>query len=154
MMGHQIEPSRSGRSRWFSHTRLPPLCPGQFAFARDALMLFARTLDAIFELMVIVGKELGLGHVVEPAGHIAIDRREQHGVADLDVWHSKELSFAVGCRDLLHGQVIGDVLAVACLSKGRTMILTMNINPDGSLSGKWSRRTDRGTQGTETWTKT
>jgi hypothetical protein len=45
------------------------------------------------------------------------------------------------------GQVIGDVLAVACLSKGRTMILTMNINPDGSLSGKWSRRTDRGTQG-------
>jgi hypothetical protein len=52
------------------------------------------------------------------------------------------------------GQVIGDVLAVACLSKGRTMILTMNINPDGSLSGKWSRRTDRGTQGTETWTKT
>jgi hypothetical protein len=52
------------------------------------------------------------------------------------------------------GQVIGDVLAVACLSKGRTMILTMNINPDGSLSGRWSRRTDRGTQGTETWTKT
>jgi hypothetical protein len=51
------------------------------------------------------------------------------------------------------GQVIGDVLAVACLSKGRTVILTMNINPDGSLSGKWSRRTDRGTHGTETWTK-
>jgi hypothetical protein len=51
------------------------------------------------------------------------------------------------------GQVIGDVLAVACLSKGRTVILTMNINPDGSLSDKWSRRTDRGSQGTETWTK-
>ena len=64
-------------------------------------MLFGRTLDAIFELMAIVGKELG--HVVEPAGHIAIDRREQHGVADLEfVRHSKELSFAVGCRDLLH----------------------------------------------------
>ena len=47
------------------------------------------------------------------------------------------------------GQVIGDVLAVACLTKGRTVILTMKINPDGSLSGKWSRRTDRGTQGTE-----
>ena len=52
------------------------------------------------------------------------------------------------------GQVIGDVLAVACLSKGRTVILTMTINPDGSFSGKWSRRTDRGSQGTETWTKT
>ena len=31
------------------------------------------------------------------------------------------------------GQVIGDVLAVACLNKGRTVILTMTINPDGSL---------------------
>ena len=31
------------------------------------------------------------------------------------------------------GQVVGDVLAVACLSKGRTVILTMPIRPDGSL---------------------
>jgi hypothetical protein len=52
------------------------------------------------------------------------------------------------------GQVIGNVLAVACLIKGRTVILTMGISPDGSLSGKWSRRTDRGWQGTETWTRT
>ena len=52
------------------------------------------------------------------------------------------------------GQVIGNVLAVACLTKGRTAILAMNINPDGSLSGKWSRRTDRGYKGTETWKKT
>jgi hypothetical protein len=51
------------------------------------------------------------------------------------------------------GQVIGHVLAVACLTKGRTAILIMNINPDGSLSGKWSRRTDRGYKGTETWKK-
>jgi hypothetical protein len=52
------------------------------------------------------------------------------------------------------GQVIGNVLAVACLSKGRTVILTMTINPDGSLTGHWSRRTDRGNKGTETWRKT
>jgi hypothetical protein len=51
------------------------------------------------------------------------------------------------------GQVFGNVLAVACLTKGRTAILIMNINPDGSLSGKWSRRTDRGYKGTETWKK-
>jgi hypothetical protein len=51
------------------------------------------------------------------------------------------------------GQVIGNVLAVSCLTKGRTAILLMNINPDGSLSGKWSRRTDRGYKGTETWKK-
>jgi len=30
----------------------------------------------------------------------------------------------------------------------------MNVNPDGSLSGKWSRRMDRGYKGTETWKKT
>ena len=52
------------------------------------------------------------------------------------------------------GRVIGNFLAVACLIKGRTVILTMAINPDGSLSGKWSRRTDRGWQGTEAWART
>jgi hypothetical protein len=51
------------------------------------------------------------------------------------------------------GQVIGNVLAIACLTKGRTAILLMTINADGSLSGKWSRRTDRGNKGTETWKK-
>ena len=51
------------------------------------------------------------------------------------------------------GQVIGNVLAIACLTKGRTAILLMTINPDGSLSGKWSRRTDRGNKGTEAWKK-
>ena len=52
------------------------------------------------------------------------------------------------------GQVIGNVLAVASLSKGRTVILMMNVNPDGSLSGNWLRRTDRGYRGSETWRKT
>ena len=39
------------------------------------------------------------------------------------------------------GQVIGNFLAVACLIKGRTVILTMAINPDGSLpaSGRAAR---------------
>ena len=59
------------------------LFPGQFAFSRDALMLFARTLDAIFELMAIMGKELG--NFVDPAGHIAADRRpEEHVVTELE----------------------------------------------------------------------
>jgi hypothetical protein len=49
------------------------------------------------------------------------------------------------------GQVIGNVLAVASSTRGRTVILMMNINPDGSLSGKSSRRTDRGSKGTEAW---
>jgi hypothetical protein len=49
------------------------------------------------------------------------------------------------------GQITNDVLAVACWAAGRTVILLMNVNPDGSLSGKWWRRTDRGSEGTETW---
>jgi hypothetical protein len=49
------------------------------------------------------------------------------------------------------GQVIGNVLAVASVARGRTTILVMNINPDGSLSGKALRRTDRGSKGTEVW---
>jgi hypothetical protein len=51
------------------------------------------------------------------------------------------------------GQVIGNVLAVSFLTKGRTAILIMTINPDGSPSGTWSRRTDRGHKGTEIWKK-
>ena len=45
------------------------LCLRQFAFPHDALMLFACTLDAIFELAPIV-REL-LGHGVGSARHIA-----------------------------------------------------------------------------------
>jgi hypothetical protein len=51
------------------------------------------------------------------------------------------------------GQLFDNVLAVAYSIKGRNVIALMTINPDGSLSGKWSRRTDRGFKGTETWTK-
>lgn len=51
------------------------------------------------------------------------------------------------------GQVIGNVLAVASVARGRTTILIMTINPDGSLSGRSLRRTDRGSKGTEIWTR-
>ncbi len=51
------------------------------------------------------------------------------------------------------GQMIGDVLAVSSSAKGRILIMVMTVNPDGTLSGKWWRRTDRGSKGTETWKK-
>jgi len=59
-----------------------------------------------------------------------------------------ELGHVVGV-----GQLVGNALAVAYWFKGRTVISLMNINADGSLSGRWLRRTDRGSKGTETWTK-
>ena len=51
------------------------------------------------------------------------------------------------------GHVVGNVLAVAFSGAGRAAILVLNINPDGSLSGKWWRRTDPGSKGTESWKK-
>ena len=51
------------------------------------------------------------------------------------------------------GQLIGNVLAVSYSVKGRSAILIMNVDREGSLSGRWSRRTDRGYKGTEEWTK-
>jgi len=51
------------------------------------------------------------------------------------------------------GQVVGDKLVVASSAEGRTIIGIMDIKPDGSLAGKYWRRTDAGTGGTEVWKK-
>ncbi len=51
------------------------------------------------------------------------------------------------------GQIIGNTLAVASFSRGRMVLLIMIVNPDGSLTGKLLRRTDRGQRGTEVWTR-
>jgi hypothetical protein len=51
------------------------------------------------------------------------------------------------------GQVIGDKLAVASAAEGKVVIMVMDVKPDGSLEGKWWRRTDAGTKGTEIWKK-
>jgi hypothetical protein len=51
------------------------------------------------------------------------------------------------------GQVVGNVVAVATAAEGRSIIMIMTVNPDGSLAGKWWRRTDAGARGTELWKK-
>jgi hypothetical protein len=51
------------------------------------------------------------------------------------------------------GQVVGNQLVVASSAEGRTVIGIMDIKPDGSLEGKYWRRTDAGTKGTEVWKK-
>lgn len=77
------------------------------------------------------------------------------GIVDISLAPSGALELAWdNGRQVGVGQMIGDVLVVATSSNGRNAIWIMNINPDGSLSGKWSRRTDRGYRGTETWKKT
>jgi hypothetical protein len=66
------------------------------------------------------------------------------GALELDWGNGKRVGVA---------QLIGNTLAVASVSDGRTALLMMTVNADGSLSGTLSRRTDRGTKGTETWKK-
>ena len=51
------------------------------------------------------------------------------------------------------GQVVGDKLAIASSAEGRVIIGVMEVRPDGSLAGKYWRRTDPGTGGTEVWVK-
>jgi len=51
------------------------------------------------------------------------------------------------------GQVTGSVLAIAAVLDGKNTIMLMNVNPDGTLSGPWWRRTDPGNKGTEVWKK-
>jgi hypothetical protein len=51
------------------------------------------------------------------------------------------------------GQVDGNKLFVGSAAEGKVVIMVMDIKPDGSLEGKWWRRTDAGTKGTEVWKK-
>jgi hypothetical protein len=51
------------------------------------------------------------------------------------------------------GQVAGNQLFVGSYAEGKVVIMVMDIKPDGSLEGKWWRRTDAGTKGTEVWKK-
>jgi|GEM_PF-1481034 len=51
------------------------------------------------------------------------------------------------------GQVVGNLFAIASVAEKRATISLMTINPDGSLTGPWWRRTDKGSKGSEVWTK-
>ncbi len=51
------------------------------------------------------------------------------------------------------GQIVGNTLAVASNAENRVVIMLMEVKPDGSLEGKYWRRTDAGTKGTEVWKK-
>src|SRR5260370_41943848 len=76
---HKPRISRIG----MSNTSVTRLRLNQFAFPRNALMLFICTFDAIFELAPIV-REL-FGHFVDPAWHIATDcGPEGHALTDME----------------------------------------------------------------------
>ncbi len=47
------------------------------------------------------------------------------------------------------GQLVGDKLAVATFDERKAVIMLMDFKSDGALEGKWWKRTDAGTKGTE-----
>ena len=49
--------------------------------------------------------------------------------------------------------MVGNQLAISSVAEGKLVIGVMDIKPDGSLEGKYWRRTDAGTKGTEVWKK-
>ena len=51
------------------------------------------------------------------------------------------------------GQADGNKVFVGGVADGRAVIMVMDVKPDGSLEGKWWKRTDPGTKGTEVWKK-
>jgi hypothetical protein len=51
------------------------------------------------------------------------------------------------------GQVAGSQMFVGSVAEGKVVIMVMDVKPDGTLDGKWWRRTDAGTKGTEVWKK-
>ena len=51
------------------------------------------------------------------------------------------------------GTMVGNQLAISSVAEGKLVIGVMDIKPDGSLEGKYWRRTDAGTKGTEVWKK-
>ncbi|MBS4098919.1 MAG: hypothetical protein KGZ83_19015 [Sulfuricella sp.] len=50
------------------------------------------------------------------------------------------------------GMVKGNVLAIGMIYEKRSVVMWMDIQPDGSLKGTWMQRTEPG-MGTETWKK-
>jgi hypothetical protein len=76
------------------------------------------------------------------------------GIVDISLAPSGalEITWDSG-RSVGVGQVMGSSLAVSAITSGRTAVLIMNIEPNGSLSGRVFRRTDRGSKGTEVWKK-
>ena len=51
------------------------------------------------------------------------------------------------------GSVDSNKLFVGSVADGKVVLMVMDVKADGSLEGKWWRRTDPGTQGTEVWKK-
>jgi hypothetical protein len=75
---HKPRISRIGVSDTVTRLRL-----NQFAFSRNALMLFICAFNAISELAPIVGELFG--HFVNPAWHIATDcGPEDHALTDME----------------------------------------------------------------------
>ena len=118
-----------------------------FAFALLALTGFAMPACAadnasMIGNYIVTGTETD-GSAYDGPGTLAITM-DKSGALNLN-WD--------GGKYLGVGQVIGDKLAVATFDERRAVIMVMDVKSDGSVEGKWWKRTDAGTKGTEMWKK-
>ena len=114
------------------------------AFAAMALVLPAYAADnaSLIGNYVVTGTETD-GKAYDGPGPLAI-AMDKSGALDLK-WD--------GGKYVGIGQVVGNQLVVGSIAEGRVVIAIMDIKDDGSLSGRWWRRTDAGTKGSEVWKK-
>lgn len=114
----------------------PPANPAQPAAGAPA------TNATLLGNYVVTGTETN-GKPYDGSGPLAITM-DKNGALELK-WD--------GGRYVGIGQVVGDKVFIASSAEGRTIIGIMDIKPDGSLEGKYWRRTDPGIGGTEVWKK-
>lgn len=112
------------------------------AFAGFAAPACAADNTSLIGNYIVTGTETN-GSAYDGSGTLAITM-DKSGALNLN-WD--------GGKYLGVGQVTGDKLAVATFDERRAVIMVMDIKGDGSLEGKWWKRTDAGTKGTEIWKK-
>lgn len=112
------------------------------ALASLAAPAFAADNASLIGNYVVTGTETD-GKAYDGSGTLAITM-DKSGALNLS-WD--------GGKYLGVGQVIGDKLAVATFDERRAVIMIMDIKADGSVEGRWWKRTDAGTKGTEVWKK-
>jgi hypothetical protein len=119
-----------------------------YAFALLTVLAFATPSHAQVQASNLIGNYVVTG--TEPDG------KKYDGSGPLAITMDKNGALELkwdGGKYVGIGQVVGNSLAVASSAENKVIIMLMEVKPDGSLEGKYWRRTDAGTKGTEVWKK-
>jgi hypothetical protein len=119
-----------------------------YAFALLTVLAFATPAHAQVQAASLIGNYVVTG--TEPDG------KKYDGPGPLAITMDRNGALELkwdGGKYVGIGQVVGNSLAVASSAENKVIIMLMEVKPDGSLEGKYWRRTDAGAKGTEVWKK-